>query len=76
MLTSRNAVCGPESRGNATGWLSLVVAVRQPQTAWPRPDLGLSIAPTLHAQHRVAGRLDPTVAINPGDVHGAATVLE
>jgi hypothetical protein len=38
-LTSRNAVLGPESRDNAAGWLSLVVAGRQPHTAWPRPDL-------------------------------------
>lgn len=40
MPTSRNAVCGHGNRGNATGWLSLAVAVRQPHPAWPRPDFG------------------------------------
>ena len=40
MLTSRNAMSGSESSGNTTGWVSLVVAVVQPHTAWPRPDLG------------------------------------
>lgn len=40
MLTSSNVICGPASRGNATGRLSLVVAVWLLPTAWPRPDLG------------------------------------
>lgn len=40
MLTSRNTLGVPESSGNTTGWLSLVVAVLQPHTAWRRPDLG------------------------------------